>query len=158
MRYGLVRVPERLLTHANHTSVSAGNTSVSAGNTSVSAGNTSVSAGNTSVSAGNVAAFATYGSLILVPASPQGDGNTSVSVTCHTFTDLQARRAHTNLGSEASGESVSKEREAEEGEAEEGEAQEGEVCHNQEDAGVDCPDTQDHHISFDCRSINLQGL
>ena len=94
MRYGLVRVPERLLTHANHTSVSAGNTSVSA-------------------------------------------GNTSVSVTCHTFTDLQARRAHTNLGSEASGESVSKEREAEEGEA-----QEGEVCHNQEDAGVDCPDTR----------------
>ena len=135
MRYGLVRVPERLLTHA--------------GNTSVSAGNTSVSAGNTSVSAGNVAAFA---------ASPQGDGNTSVSVTCHTFTDLQARRAHTNLGSEASGESVSKEREAQEGEAQEGEAQEGEVCHNQEDAGVDCPDTQDHHISFDCRSINLQGL
>ena len=105
MRYGLVRVPERVLTHANHTSVSAG----------------------------NAAAFA---------ASPQGDGNTSVSVTCHTFSDLQARRAHTNLGSEASGESVSKEREAEEGEAQEGEAQEGEVCHNQEDAGVDCPDTR----------------
>ena len=33
---------------------------------------------------------------------------THASVACHTITDLQARRAHTNLGSEASGESVSR--------------------------------------------------